>query len=99
MIWQYLKSNIRGAASKISYGKEGDRVCVIENIVEMILVMNERGEKFHVRAEDISSTPILKKQDDELLPMQNIEVDEIRKHPRSKQKAGRGNTQKGGTLF
>jgi len=100
MIWQYLKSNVRGAATKICYGEVGDRISVLGNFVDMILVVNERGDRFHVKAKDISSTPILKTKDDtEMLSMQESPISEVRNDKRSKPKTGTGNNQKGGSLF
>lgn len=78
MIWQYLKSNIKGAASGIYYGLKGDRVSVVSNNVEMILVVNERGDKFYVKADDISSTQIIKNENDELLSLQNTSIHKSR---------------------
>lgn len=100
MIWQYLKSNIRGAASRICYGEVGDRISVIGNFVDMILVVNERGDRFHVKAKDISSTPILKESyDTKMLPMQEPRVGKVRNDKRPKPKTGRGNNPEGGSLF
>lgn len=95
MIWQYLTSNIKGAASGIYYGLKGDRVSVVSNNIEMILVVNERGEKFYVKADDISSTQILRNAKDELLPLQNTSIYKSR----SKSATGKRVSQQSGKLF
>jgi len=61
MIWCYLKTDIVGVASNIVYGEQGDRVHVIKNEIDMILVIAENGNRFFVKADDISNTPIDKK--------------------------------------
>lgn len=60
MIWNYLKKDKIGAASKIVYARKGDRVAIIDNQINMYLVISESGNKFHVREDDISSTYIEK---------------------------------------
>lgn len=60
MIWNYLIKDKIGAASKIVYGRKGDRVAIIDNQINMYLVVHEAGNKFHVREDDISSTYIEK---------------------------------------
>ena len=60
MIWNYLKKDKIGAASKIVYARKGERVAIIENQINMFLVISEAGNKFHVRQDDISSTYIEK---------------------------------------
>jgi hypothetical protein len=65
VIWQYLKTDIKGAASRILYGEQGDRVHIIQNEDNLMLVINEKNEKFYVKADDVSSTPISKKSNNE----------------------------------
>lgn len=61
MIWQYLKHDIIGSRKNV-YGKQGDRVHIIKHQLEMILVINERGNKFFVKADDLTGTNDFTKQ-------------------------------------
>ena len=60
MIGLYLKTKIVGASSKILYGNIGDVVYIIGRNADMILVVNNKGLKFHVKDDDLSRTPISK---------------------------------------
>lgn len=65
MIWQYLKTDIVGVASRIVYGEQGERVYVVKNEIDMLLVMGESGNPFYIKADEVSDTPISKKIKDE----------------------------------
>ena len=60
MIWHFLKEDKIGAASKIVYGRKGDRVAILDNQINMCLVVHEAGHKFHVKPDSLSSTYIEK---------------------------------------
>jgi hypothetical protein len=55
----YLNKNITGAASRVEYGKKGDKVEVVpfEGFNEMVLVKGA-GKPFWVWPEDLSDKPI-----------------------------------------
>jgi hypothetical protein len=55
MIWKYLKQDIIGSRKNV-YGRKGDRVHIIKHQLEMILVINERGNKFFVKSDDLTGT-------------------------------------------
>lgn len=65
----YLKQDITGPYSQIEYGKKGDKVNVLNDESEMILV-ELNGVKFHVKMENLSikSVPIENLQDPETKP-------------------------------
>lgn len=66
MNWVYLVTDIRGAASRITYGEQGDRVHILKNDGKLVMVCSESGEKYFVYPHELSSTPIEKKiQDNE----------------------------------
>lgn len=50
---KYLTRNIIGLASGIEYGKKGDKVTVINDESDLILVEGTK-ERFHVRQEALS---------------------------------------------
>lgn len=60
MIWLYLKEDIRGAASRRTYGLQGDKVYILQNWNNMFLVVNEKNEKFFVNCKYVCSTYIAK---------------------------------------
>ena len=57
---KYLNKDIKGASSKIKYGKKNDKVYIIGRQNEMILVSHNNGRNFFVKENDLS---------DELLPL------------------------------
>ena len=60
MIWMFLNTEIKGASSRKVYGVRGDKVAIIDNSIEMLLVLHESGEKFHIQREYLSNTFIPK---------------------------------------
>ena len=54
MIWMYLNTEIKGAASRKVYGVRGDKVAILDNNIEMLLVLHESGHKFHIQKELLS---------------------------------------------
>lgn len=60
MIWIYLKEDVIGTASRIVYGRKGDKVYILKNEINMCLVMNESESKFYVKSDLLSSTYIQK---------------------------------------
>jgi len=60
MIWMYLIKDYKGAASKIQYGLKGDKVFIIKNEINMVLVLSENGHQFWVNQNELSSTHIEK---------------------------------------
>jgi hypothetical protein len=54
MIFKYLNKDIKGAYSKKVYGKKNERVYVVKNEVDMLLVMSESGNKFYITQNDLS---------------------------------------------
>jgi len=56
----YLKNDYKGAASLIQYGLKGDRIHILRNEINMILVISENGNQFWINQDDISSTFIEK---------------------------------------
>lgn len=65
MIWMYLKKDILGACSRIIYGHTGDKVAIIGNNIEMLLVLHELGHKFHIQKELLSNEFIKKESKNE----------------------------------
>lgn len=60
MIWMYLNTDIYGASSRNLYGQRGDKVAIIGNNIEMLLVLHESGHKFHIQKELLSNEFIKK---------------------------------------
>lgn len=60
MIWMYLNTDIKGASSRKVYGSKGDKVAILDNSIEMLLVLHESGHKFHIQKELLSHTFIPK---------------------------------------
>lgn len=56
MIWLYLNKEIKGSCSKKIYGKKNDRIFIVKNQQEMLLVQNEKGEKFFIKESDYCTT-------------------------------------------
>lgn len=56
----YLIKDYKGAASKIKYGLKGDKVFIIKNEINMVLVLSENGYQFWINQSDLSSTLIEK---------------------------------------
>jgi len=56
MIWLYLNKDIKGSCSKKFYGKTNDRIFIVKNQHEMLLVQNEKGEKFFIKESDYATT-------------------------------------------
>lgn len=52
MIALYLNKDIKGASSRILYGKKGDKIYIIDRRNEMILVVNDAGSKFYIKESD-----------------------------------------------
>jgi SH3-like domain-containing protein len=61
MIWQYLTEDVKGAASKKEYGKKGERVTILTHSLNMRLVINEKGNKFWVNENQLTSANNQKK--------------------------------------
>jgi hypothetical protein len=61
MIWQYLTEDVKGAASKKEYGKQGERVAIITHSLNMRLVINEKGNKFWVNENQLTNVKNQKK--------------------------------------
>lgn len=55
MIINYLKEDIKGAASKKIHGKKGDKVYVISHTINMVLVSDFSGNKFWVNKNKLSN--------------------------------------------
>jgi hypothetical protein len=55
MIWLYLKHDVIGSCSKKVYGKKNDRIHILKNNHEMILVQHENGSKFFIKESDYST--------------------------------------------
>jgi len=60
MMFYYLIKEYRGAASKKIYGKINDKVAIIQRKGNLVLVVNEKDEKYYIKPEYLSSTPIKK---------------------------------------
>lgn len=58
MIFKYLNKDIKGAYSKKFYGRKNDRVYVVKNEVDMLLVMSETGNKFYITNKDLSDAKV-----------------------------------------
>lgn len=58
MIINYLTEDIIGAASKKVYGKKNDKVYIIKRQDDnMCVVINEKGDKFFARHNQLSNLP------------------------------------------
>lgn len=68
MIIRYLKSDIKGPYSRMLYGRQGEKVIVLKNNYNLLLVINERNEKYFVNPEQLSDMPV-KNEEDELPTM------------------------------
>ena len=55
MIINYIKEDVKGAASKKEYGKKGDKVYVIGHAINMVLVSDFSGNKFWVNKNKLSN--------------------------------------------
>jgi hypothetical protein len=56
MIWLYLNKQIKGSCSKKIYGNINDRIFILKNQQEMLLVQNDKGEKFFIKESDYCNT-------------------------------------------
>lgn len=70
MIIRYLKSDIKGAYSRLLYGRQGEMVTILQNNINLLLVVNKTGDKYYVKPEQLSDVPV-KNEEDELLSMQS----------------------------
>lgn len=59
-MFHYLIKEYRGAASKKIYGKINDKVAIIKREGNLVLVVNDKDEKYYINPEYLSSTPIKK---------------------------------------
>lgn len=50
----YLRKDVIGEASRIEYGKTGDKVTVIDDHEREMILVEGAKERFHVRAEALS---------------------------------------------
>ena len=55
MIINYIKEDVKGAATKKIYGKKGDKVYVIGHTINMVLVSDFSGNKFWVNKNKLSN--------------------------------------------
>jgi hypothetical protein len=56
MIWLYLKHDVIGSCSNKVYGKKNDRIHILRNQHDMILIQHENGSKFFINQSDYSTT-------------------------------------------
>lgn len=70
---KYLKCDITGPYSNIEYGKKGDEVLFIKYQNEFSLVELNR-ERFHVKNENLSDTPI--KENTDAIP-DTVEINKV----------------------
>jgi len=61
MIWMYLKTDVIGALSRITYGEQGDKIAIVGRLNEMIKVLHEKGHIFFIKEDIISKDLITKK--------------------------------------
>jgi hypothetical protein len=55
MKFKYLTQDIKGAMSKNIYAKKNEKVLIIGRQSEMILVINDKGNKFFVNEKYLSN--------------------------------------------